>query len=293
VTDPLPPLRDVIRAHSLSAKKGLGQNFLLDFNLTRKIARAGLRGAEGATVYEVGAGPGGLTRALLAEGAVRVIAVERDARCLPALAEIAAAFPHRLDVIDADALDVDEAAVLREHGVTAPVPVVANLPYNIGTALLVKWLTAATWPPWWASLTLLFQREVAERIVANVGDDAYGRLSVLAQWRTKPSILFDISRSAFVPPPKVTSTVLRVEPLPAPRFEANLADLEAVTAAAFGQRRKMLRQSLKSLTNDAAGLLSAAGVEETARAEELSLEQFCALARAYAATSSARTRPRD
>jgi 16S rRNA (adenine1518-N6/adenine1519-N6)-dimethyltransferase len=292
VSDPLPPLREVIRAHGLSAKKGLGQNFLLDFNLTRKIARAGLKGTEDATAYEVGPGPGGLTRALLAEGAARVIAVERDARCLPVLAEIAAAFPGQIDAVEANALDLDEPALLRERGVASPVPVVANLPYNVGTALLVKWLTVAKWPLWWSSLTLLFQREVAERIVAKAGDEAYGRLSVLAQWRTKPTILFDISKSAFVPPPKITSAVLRVDPLPAPRFEANLADLEAVTAAAFGQRRKMLRQSLKTLTPDAAALLAAAGIDETARAEDISVEGFCSLARAWA-TSSARLRPRD
>lgn len=281
MNDPLPPLRDVIRTHGLSARKGLGQNFLLDLNLTRKIARAGLKGSENATVYEVGPGPGGLTRALLAEGAGRVIAVERDLRCVPALAEIGAAFPGWLDVLAVDALDLDEAALLRERGVALPVPVVANLPYNIATALLVKWLTTAEWTPWWASLTLLFQREVAQRICAHAGDEAYGRLSVLAQWRTKPAILFDIDRRAFVPPPKVTSAVLRVEPLPKPRFDANLADLEAVTAAAFGQRRKMLRQSLKSLTPDAGALITASGVTETDRAEDLSIAQFCALARAY------------
>jgi len=281
VSDPLPPLRDVIRAHGLSAKKRLGQNFLLDLNLTRKIARAAK--IEGATVYEVGPGPGGLTRALLAEGAARVIAVERDARCVPALMEINAVYPGRVDVNTGDALGIDEAALLRERGVTPPVPVVANLPYNVGTALLIKWLSVAEWPPWWASLTLLFQREVAERICAHVGDEAYSRLSVLAQWRTKPTILFDIARSAFVPPPNVTSAVVRFEPLDKPRFDANLADLEKVTAAAFGQRRKMLRQSLKALTLDTDALIGAAGVDETARAEELSVAQFCALARAYAA----------
>jgi 16S rRNA (adenine1518-N6/adenine1519-N6)-dimethyltransferase len=283
VTDPLPPLRDVIRAHGLSAKKGLGQNFLLDFNLTRKIARAGLKGTGSAAVYEVGPGPGGLTRALLAEGAARVIAVERDVRCVPALAEIAAAHSSRVAVEAADALAVDEPALLHDREAALPVPVVANLPYNIATALLVKWLTVAAWPPWWASLTLLFQREVAERICATTGDQAYGRLSVLAQWRTAPSILFDIGRSAFVPPPKVTSAVVRVDPLPAPRFACRLADLEAVTAAAFGQRRKMLRQSLKALTSETRSLLGAAEIDETARAEELSVEQFCALARAYCA----------
>ena len=196
--------------------------------------------------------------------------------------EIDAVYPGRVDVNAGDALGLDEAVLLRERGVTLPVPVVANLPYNVGTALLIKWLSVAEWPPWWSSLTLLFQREVAERICAHVGGEAYGRLSVLAQWRTKPTILFDIDRRTFVPPPKVTSAVVRFEPLPKPRFEANLADLEKVTAAAFGQRRKMLRQSLKTLTSDTDALIRAAGVMETARAEELSVAQFCALARAYA-----------
>ena len=281
MSDALPPLREVIRAHGLSAKKSLGQNFLLDLNLTRKIARAAR--IEGLAVYEVGPGPGGLTRGLLSEGAARVIAVERDARCLPALAEIAEAYGGKVDIESDNAMGVDERALLRTSSIDAPVPVVANLPYNVGTALLVKWLTVSDWPPWWASLTLMFQREVAERIIARVGDEAYGRLSVLAQWRTKPSILFDIPASAFVPPPNVKSSVLRVEPLPAPRFDAQLQALEAVTAAAFGQRRKMLRQSLKTLTPKALELLHEAGVDETSRAEELSLEQFCALARAYRA----------
>lgn len=279
MSDPLPPLRDVIRAHDLRAKKSLGQNFLLDLNLTRKIARAAK--ITGRTVYEVGPGPGGLTRALLMEGAAHVIAVERDARCLPALAEIADAYPERLGVVSADAMDADEPALLRERGVALPVPVVSNLPYNVGTALLIKWLTGDEWPPWWSSLTLMFQREVAERVVAKSGTHAYGRLSVLAQWRANPAILFDISRSAFVPPPNVTSAVLHIEPLPQPRFACDLRALEAVTAAAFGQRRKMLRQSLKTLAPDAIGLLHAAGVDGTLRAEDLTLEQFCALARAH------------
>jgi 16S rRNA (adenine1518-N6/adenine1519-N6)-dimethyltransferase len=282
VDDPLPPLREVIRAHGLSAKKSLGQNFLLDLNLTRKIARAA-GPLDGETIYEVGPGPGGLTRALLAEGAARVIAVERDTRCLPALAEIAAAYPARLDVETGDALALDEAALLGARGATLPVRVAANLPYNVGTALLIKWLTASDWPPWWTSLTLMFQREVAERICAHVGDEAYGRLSVLAQWRAIPKILFDVGRGAFVPPPNVTSSVVRIEPLPKPACDANLTNLEAVTAAAFGQRRKMLRQSLKTLTPAPLNLLHAAGVDETARAEELTLAQFCALARAHAA----------
>ena len=275
--DGLPPLREVIAAHGLSARKSLGQNFILDLNLTRRIAREA--GIAGATVYEVGPGPGGLTRALLSEGAARVIAVERDRRALPALAQIAATKPDRLDIIEADALAVDEKSLLAERGLSLPLPVVANLPFNLGTALLIKWLSA-DWPPWWASLTLMFQKEVAMRICAAAGDEAYGRLSVLAQWRSRPRILFDVSREAFVPQPSVTSSVLRIEPLPAPRYEAELAALEAVTAAAFGQRRKMLRGSLKTLTPEADALLETAGVPGTVRAEELELSQFCALARA-------------
>jgi len=275
----LPPLRDVIAAHGLAAKKSLGQNFLLDLNLTRRIARAA--GAAGAVVYEVGPGPGGLTRALLLEGAARVIAVERDERCVAALADLKAACPGRLDIVSADALALDETALLKEMGVSGPVPVAANLPYNIGTALLVKWLTAASWPPFWQSLTLMFQREVALRIAAAPGSGAYGRLSVLAQWRARPKLLFDVSRNAFVPPPKIVSAVVRLEPLPAPAFPAALADLEAVTAAAFGQRRKMLRQSLKTLLPDAEALLAAAGIAPTERPERLSVEEFAALARGY------------
>jgi 16S rRNA (adenine1518-N6/adenine1519-N6)-dimethyltransferase len=274
-------LREVIAAHGLMPRKSLGQNFIFDLNLTRRIAREA--GVAGAFVYEVGPGPGGLTRALIAEGAARVIAVERDARALPALAEIAAAKPGRLDIVEADALAVDERALLAEHGATLPVCVVANLPFNVGTALLVKWLSV-DWPPWWASLTLMFQKEVAMRVCAKPGDAAYGRLSVLAGWRTRARILFDVSRSAFVPPPNVTSAVLRLDPLPAPRYEAELSDLEAVTASAFGQRRKMLRGSLKTLTPGADALLEAADIPGTARAEELDVAQFCALARAFAQT---------
>jgi 16S rRNA (adenine1518-N6/adenine1519-N6)-dimethyltransferase len=277
--DGLPPLREVIAAHGLSAKKGLGQNFIFDFNLTRRIAREA--GVKATTVYEVGPGPGGLTRALIAEGAKRVIAVERDLRCIPALHEIALAKPGRLELVAGDALKIDERALFAKLGVQEPVAVVANLPFNVGTALLIKWLTVPEWPPWWESLTLMFQKEVARRIVAEVGDEEYGRLSLLAQWRSRARILFDVSKSAFVPPPKVTSAVLRIEPLSAPRCEADLADLEAVTAAAFGQRRKMLRGSLRGLTSESDGLLEAAGVDGTARPEELGLAQFCALARAY------------
>ncbi|HEY5347728.1 MAG TPA: 16S rRNA (adenine(1518)-N(6)/adenine(1519)-N(6))-dimethyltransferase RsmA [Rhizomicrobium sp.] len=268
--DGLPPLREVIAAHDLAAKKSLGQNFLFDLNLTRKIARAA--GAAGDVFYEVGPGPGGLTRALLAEGAAKVIAVERDARCLPALADIAAAYPSKLEIIAADAMDFDESAHLPQG-----VRIAANLPYNIGTALLVKWLTTPSWPPFWSSLTLMFQREVAQRIVAKPGGEHYGRLSVLAQWRTVPKILFDVSPRAFVPPPSVTSSIVRLEPLDTPVAPCELADLERVTQASFGQRRKMLRQSLKPLGGEA--LLERAGIDPTARAEQLAVAQFAALAR--------------
>jgi 16S rRNA (adenine1518-N6/adenine1519-N6)-dimethyltransferase len=278
-SDGLPPLREVIATHHLSAKKSLGQNFIFDLNLTRRIAREA--GVKDLIVFEVGPGPGGLTRALIAEGAKRVIAVERDRRCLPALVEIAAAKPGRLEIVEADALETDEAELLGKLNIPVPVAVVANLPFNVGTALLIKWLSTKAWPPWWSSLTLMFQKEVAQRICAEAGDEAYGRLSVLAKWRTRARILFDVSRSAFAPPPNVTSAVLRLEPLPAPRCAAELSDLEAVTAAAFGQRRKMLRGSLKTLTAESETLLVKAGVPGTARAEELDLAQFCALARAY------------
>jgi 16S rRNA (adenine1518-N6/adenine1519-N6)-dimethyltransferase len=273
--DNLPPLREVIAKYDLAAKRSLGQNFLFDLNLTRRIARAA--GAEdGGVFYEVGPGPGGLTRALLSEGASKVIAVERDARCLPALAEIAEAYPGQLDIVSGDAMEIDEAALVG-HGTR----IAANLPYNIGTALLVRWLTPPVWPPFWPSLTLMFQREVAQRIVAKPDTEHYGRLSVLAQWRTTAKILFDVSRSAFVPPPKITSSIVRLEPLAEPIAPAALRDLERVTAAAFGQRRKMLRQSLKSLTPDAEGLVRAAGLDPTARPEQLSVAAFAALARAF------------
>jgi len=274
LSDNLPPLREVIAAHGLAAKKSLGQNFLLDLNLTRKIARAA-GAAEGGVFYEVGPGPGGLTRALLGEGVEKVIAVERDQRCLPALADIAAAYPGKLDVINDDALKLDERAIL-----PAGVRIASNLPYNVGTGLLIKWLTLPSWPPFWSSLTLMFQREVAERIVAKPGSEHYGRLSVLAAWRTKAKILFDVNRNAFVPPPSVTSSIVRLDPLPEPVAPADLKSLETVTAAAFGQRRKMLRQSLKPLGGEA--LLEKAGIDPTARPENLSVEQFAALARALA-----------
>jgi len=278
--DPLPPLRDVIAAHGLAAKKSLGQNFLLDLNLTRRIARAA-GPLEGTTIYEVGPGPGGLTRALLMEGAARVIAVERDARCIAALQEIAQAYPGRLDIVEHDALGIDEAALLRTRNVSAPVRIAANLPYNIGSALLVKWLTEKTWPPFWQSLTLMFQREVAARLVAQPGNKDYGRLSILTQWRAAARILFDVSPRAFTPSPKVTSAVVRIDPLPQPVAEARLEDLEAVTKAAFGHRRKMLRQSLKSLSPDTGALIARAGLNPEERAERLTIADFAALARAH------------
>jgi 16S rRNA (adenine1518-N6/adenine1519-N6)-dimethyltransferase len=271
--DDLPPLREVIARHDLMAKKSLGQNFLLDLNLTSRIARAS-GPLEGATVVEIGPGPGGLTRALLAGGAARVIAVERDPRCLPALAEIAAHYPGRLTVIEGDALEVD----LTPHIGGAPARIVANLPYNVGTQLLTGWLTLDRWPPWYQSLTLMFQKEVAQRIVAAPGADAYGRLGVLAGWRTEARIAFDVGPSAFVPPPKVTSSVVhlvpRAEPIP-----CRVGALERVTAAAFGQRRKMIRQSLKGLGRDPMALIGAAGLDPTARAETLTIDEFCTLAR--------------
>ena len=272
--DKLPPLRDVIAAYDLAPKKSLGQNFLFDLNLTRKIARAA--GAnDGGTFYEVGPGPGGLTRALLAEGADKVIAVERDARCLPALEEIAAAWPGKLQVISDDALALDETALLPRG-----VRIAANLPYNVGTAILIKWLTAPAWPPVWASLTLMFQKEVAQRMVAQPSTEHYGRLSVLAQWRCTAKILFDVNRGAFVPPPNVTSSIVRLDPRDEPVAPCNLSDLEKVTAATFGQRRKMLRQSLKPLGGEA--LAAKAGIDPTARPEDLTIAQFAALARAVA-----------
>lgn len=270
--DGLPPLREVIAAHGLAARKALGQNFLLDLNLTGRIARrAG--DLTGCDVLEVGPGPGGLTRALLAEGARRVVAIERDTRCLPALAEIAAAWPGRLEVIEGDALRLDPTPHL-----TPPVKVVANLPYNIGTELLVRWMTPASWPPFWRSLTLMFQKEVAERIVARPGGKAYGRLAVLVQWRSEARIAFEVPPRAFTPPPKVTSAVVQIDPLEAPRFPADAAVLQRITALAFGQRRKMLRASLRSLGPDAEALLVAAGIDPTERAEQVPIENFCRLA---------------
>lgn len=274
--DALPALRDVIATHGLSARKALGQNFLLDLNLTAKIARAA-GDLSGCDVLEVGPGPGGLTRGLLAEGARRVLAIEKDARCLPALDDIAAAYPGRLEVINADALALDWSAHL-----TPPVKVVSNLPYNVGTELLVRWLTPPIWPPVWRSLTLMFQREVADRIVATPGSKAYGRLAILAQWRADARIALTLPPEAFTPPPKVHSAVVHFTALPAPRFPADPAVLERVVAKAFNQRRKMLRSALKGLTPDIEERITAAGLKPTDRAEQISIEGFCALARTVA-----------
>ncbi|MDX5360286.1 MAG: 16S rRNA (adenine(1518)-N(6)/adenine(1519)-N(6))-dimethyltransferase RsmA [Alphaproteobacteria bacterium] len=276
-TDTLPPLREVIRRHDLGARKSLGQNFLLDLNLTRKIARAS-GPLEGMTVIEVGPGPGGLTRGLLMEGAGRVIAIERDARCLPALEEIAAAYPGRLEIVEGDALDVDYRALVGHE----PARIVANLPYNVGTRLLTGWLSTMEWPPFWESLTLMFQKEVAERIAARPSTPDWGRLSVLAQWRSKPHILFEVPPQAFVPAPKVTSAVVQIVPTAAPEGVA-LGDLETITARAFAGRRKMLRQSLKGLPVDVPALLLEAGVPDTLRADALDLDGYLRLARAFSA----------
>ena len=274
--DDLPPLRDVIATHGLDAKKSLGQNFLLDLNLTSKIAR--LAGdISGHDVLEVGPGPGGLTRGLLAAGARRVVALEKDPRCMAALSEISAAYPGRLDVFNADALEFDMRGQL-----TGPVRVVANLPYNVGTELLVRWLTPKDWPPFWSSLTLMFQKEVAERIIAKPGTKAYGRLGILAQWKSTPSVVMELPPEAFTPPPKVHSAVVHLEALAQPRFPAPAALLSSTVAMAFNQRRKMLRSSLKSAAPDIETALRDAGLEPTARAEEISLEGFCALARRLA-----------
>ncbi|HEV2334456.1 MAG TPA: 16S rRNA (adenine(1518)-N(6)/adenine(1519)-N(6))-dimethyltransferase RsmA [Stellaceae bacterium] len=267
----LPPLREVIARHAIAAKKSLGQNFILDLNLTRRIARAA-GPLDGASVIEIGAGPGGLTRALLAEGARVVIAIERDPRCLAALAELAEGYPGRLELVAGDALALDPAALCEK-----PRKIVANLPYNIATALLLRWVERIGD---YQSLTLMFQREVAERLVAAPREPAYGRLSVLVQWLCEPKILFDLSPRAFVPPPRVTSSVVLLTPRPSPLAPAAKPALERVTAAAFGQRRKMLRSSLKTLGVAVEPLLAAAGIAPTARAEELSVAHFCALARA-------------
>lgn len=275
--DILPPLREVIATHDLRAKKSLGQNFLLDLNLTAKIARIAGDLSE-CDVLEIGPGPGGLTRGLLAEGARRVVAIEKDARCLPALAEITAAYPDRLSVLNDDALAVDWAAHLKP-----PIRIIANLPYNVGTELLIRWLIPPVWPPQWSSLTLMFQREVAERIVAREGSKAYGRLAVLAQWRCEARIALNLPPEAFTPPPKVSSAVVHLSALEAPKFPADQKVLERVVAKAFNQRRKMLRAALKGLCPDIEDRMLAAGLRPTDRAETVSLEGFCALARAVAA----------
>ncbi|MGR3291087.1 MAG: 16S rRNA (adenine(1518)-N(6)/adenine(1519)-N(6))-dimethyltransferase RsmA [Paracoccaceae bacterium] len=274
--DSLPPLRDVIDTHNLSAKKSMGQNFLLDLNLTAKIARqAG--DLTGCDVLEIGPGPGGLTRGLLAEGARKVLAIEKDARCMAALAEISAAYPGRLQVLNADALTLDPLAHL-----SRPIRVVANLPYNIGTELLVRWLTPADWPPYWDSLTLMFQREVAQRIVAQPGGKAYGRLAILAQWRSQARIVMDLPPEAFTPPPKVSSSVVHLIARLEPLFPANPKTLSHVVATAFNQRRKMLRSALKALAPDIEDRIVAAGLKPTERAEQVPIEGFCALAREIA-----------
>lgn len=271
--DTLPPLRAVIATHGLAARKSLGQNFLLDLNLTARIARAA-GDLTGADVLEVGPGPGGLTRGLLSEGARRVLAVEKDSRCISALEEIAATCPGRLTIINGDALEIDPLAHL-----TPPIKVVANLPYNVGTELLVRWLTPPQWPPFWQSLTLMFQREVAERIVARPGSKAYGRLAILAQWRTEARIVMQLPPSAFTPPPKVSSSVVHITALPQPRFPADPQVLQDVVARAFNQRRKMLRAALRGVAPDIEDRLIAAGIAPTDRAETVPLENFCALAR--------------
>jgi 16S rRNA (adenine1518-N6/adenine1519-N6)-dimethyltransferase len=268
--DGLPPLREVIAKHGLDALKSLGQNFLLDLNITQKVARQAGK-LDDALVVEIGPGPGGLTRALLALGAKHVIAIERDRRAIPALMEISDHYPGRLTVIEGDALTTDIAAFAKPG---MPLKVVANLPYNIGTQLLVNWLTVP-WPPFWDSLTLMFQKEVGERIVASAGDDHYGRLGVLCGWLTHAEMMFDLSPQAFTPPPKVTSTVVHIEPNPKP-LPCSLAKLERVTHAAFGQRRKMLRQSLKPLGGEA--LLNKAEIDPSRRAETLEIEEFCRIA---------------
>jgi 16S rRNA (adenine1518-N6/adenine1519-N6)-dimethyltransferase len=270
--DQLPPLRDVINRFGLQAKKSLGQNFLFDLNLTRRIARAAAP-LDGFTVIEVGPGPGGLTRALLMEGATRIIAIERDERAVAALEEISIAYPGKLTIIPGDALEADFAALA-----DGPAKIVANLPYNIATQLLTGWLTEERWPPWFASLTLMFQKEVAERIVARPGGKDYGRLSVLSQYRCEAKKLFDVNRSAFTPPPKVTSSIVQLIPRKHPEPVCDLKVLERVTASAFGQRRKMLRSSLKTLLPEPEALLEKAGIDPELRAEQVPVEGFARMA---------------
>ena len=273
--DTLPPLREVIEAHGLRAKKALGQNFLLDLNLTSKIARqAG--NLEHCDVLEIGPGPGGLTRGLLSEGARKVLAIEKDARCIPALEEIAAAYPDRLEILQGDALEIDPLAHL-----VPPIRVAANLPYNVGTELLIRWLTPPQWPPYWQSLTLMFQKEVAQRITAQPGSKAYGRLSILAQWRCHAQIVMELPPEAFSPPPKIHSAVVHLEARETPAYPADAEKLSRVVAAAFNQRRKMLRAALKVLAKDAEARIETAGIAPTARAEEISIEDFCKLSAVF------------
>jgi 16S rRNA (adenine1518-N6/adenine1519-N6)-dimethyltransferase len=277
--DGLPPLREVIRAAGLAAKKSLGQNFLLDFNLTRRIARAAGPLA-GVTVVEVGPGPGGLTRALLIEGAARVVVIEKDQRCLPPLADIAALYPGQLDIVAADARQVDYAAL----ALRSPARIVANLPYSVATPLLIAWLKTEPWPPWFDRLVLMFQREFADRIVAAPGSKAFGRLAVLSQWRTTPRILLTLPAAAFTPRPKVDSALVELVPREAPT-PCDVSTLEKVTAAAFGQRRKMLRSSLRQIAPDSEALLERLGIDPKARAEELAVGEFCRIANALAEQS--------
>ena len=277
--DGLPPLREVIRAAGLTAKKSLGQNFLLDFNLTRRIARAA-GPLDGVTIVEVGPGPGGLTRALLIEGAARVVAIEKDQRCLPALSDIAASYPGKLEIVAADAREIDYAAL----GISRPARVVANLPYSVATPLLICWLKTEPWPPWFDRLVLMFQREFADRIVAPPGGRDYGRLAVLSQWRTTPRILLTLPAAAFTPRPKVDSALVELVPREAPALPCDVSMLEKVTAAAFGQRRKMLRSSLRQIAPDSEALLEKLGINPQARAEELQVSEFCRIANAIGAS---------
>ena len=273
VEDGLPPLREVIARFDLAAKKSLGQNFLFDLNLTRRIARSAAP-LEGFTIVEVGPGPGGLTRALLMEGASHVLAIERDERTLPALAEISGAYPNRLDVIAEDALAMNWSSTIK-----GPAKIVANLPYNVATTLLTGWLTQGAWPPWFSSLTLMFQKEVAERIVAKPGGKEYGRLSVLCQWRCEVKKLFDVNRSAFTPAPKVTSSIVQLIPRQSIDVSCDVKYFEKITAAAFGQRRKMLRSSLKSAFEAPEIVLAELGIDPELRAEQLQVSEFVRLAK--------------
>jgi len=284
--DELPPLRQVIRELGLTARKSLGQNFLLDFNLTRRIARAA-GPLEGVTVVEVGPGPGGLTRALLLEGATRVVAIEKDQRFLPALNAIAALHPGRLDIIAADAREVDFGRLER----SSPARIVANLPYSVGTPLLISWLKSDPWPPWFDRMVLMFQREVAERIVASPGGKDYGRLAVLSQWRTSPRILMTLPAQAFTPRPKVNSALVELVPKPQPQPPCDVNALERITAAAFGQRRKMLRSALRQIAPDSEAVLESLGIDPKARAEELTVDAFCRLANALGPGTSTKARP--